>query len=103
MLELTRYQWYKAHNICPCCCSNRPEPGKVYCEICNIKRKQQQKQTRNRPDYKQKKKVSEQKLREERKKNNRCVRCGGIKFKDDKKYCDVRLVKFREWRMKNGY
>lgn len=101
MPELSRYQWYKSHNICPRCGHNRPAQSRVYCEECLEKCRKNQASRRQKQSYKNSKCNCYRQLIEERKKKNVCVRCGKIKFNDQKQYCDECLVKFRKWNKKS--
>lgn len=75
------YKWYKEHNICPQCGSNRAAPHRVRCEECLLKnaessQKQRDKSAEKREKAKENHRSYLKSLREERKKNGLCIYCG---------------------------
>ena len=80
------YKLYKSHNICPNCKKQDAYTlgGRALCYECDEKDRQYQAERRKKPDFKEKRKIREQRWKERMLATGRCTRCG--KINTDKRY-----------------
>lgn len=82
-----RYEWYKAHGICPVCGQNDPMPGRIRCADCIYKDGERKYKflAKETPEEKEKRLARQRKKSkkryEERKAQGLCVMCGKPAYK----------------------
>ena len=91
-----RYQWYKAHGICPRCGQEDAAKGKVYCLNCLDKEAVATMIYRSTHDTRENNRKDCRERYYKAKENGICVRCRQNKAREGKVTCQACFNKIRE-------
>lgn len=101
-----RYEWLKEHHICVRCKKEKAEKGKLFCLICKMDRRDQNKKRKLTTEQKEKNRIHKQRRYDILIAFGICPRCGKREHKENSIFCGrcsaIRNNKEMNRRRKNG-